>query len=155
MGEPELWIEPGRFIVGDAGLILTEVTAVKARPKRFVGVDAGMQTLLRPMLYGAYHEIVSADRLAGRRILKQTVVGPICETTDTIAEDRPLPELREGDLLAILDAGAYGFSMSSTYGGRPRPAEVMVRGTKRAIIRKRQTLGDLAIASRIPRLSRE
>lgn len=137
LGTPTLLIEPGRYIVGDACVLLTSVTSIKNKPKKFVGVDAGMNTLLRPMLYGAYHPIIFANHPKAKPKERVTIVGPICESTDILAKDRLLPRLKEGDILAILNAGAYGFSMSSTYGGRPRPAEVLVRNNKTTLIRKR------------------
>ena len=123
---PRLLLEPGRAVVADAGLILSRVTAVKPHPRRFVGVDAGMHTLIRPALYNAYHEVIPVLQNRARGFLRQTIVGPICETTDVLAEKRLLPELREGDLVAILDAGAYGAVMASRYGNRGLPKEVLV-----------------------------
>ncbi len=123
-----LVFEPGRYLVGDAGVLLSRVTAVKTDPKRYVGVDAGMHTLLRPALYDAYHEILAAEKLNVRSHVLSTVVGPICETTDVLGDKRKLPELSEGDLVAILDVGAYGAAMSSGYGSRGLPGQIIVDG---------------------------
>jgi diaminopimelate decarboxylase len=146
----ELLLEPGRFLVAQAGALLTEVIATKQnRSKRFVITDAGMNDLIRPSLYGAYHAIepVAAPRKAAQ---PETVdiVGPVCETGDFFARDRELPSVRRGDLLAILDAGAYGLSLSSNYNSRPRPAEVLVAGKKHRLIRRRETMRDLLAPER-------
>ena len=126
----ELLFEPGRYLIGDAGVLLTSVTAVKEKPRRYVGVDAGMHTLIRPALYGAYHEVLAATKLRAKKRIRQTIVGPICETTDVLAEHRQLPELSEGDLVAILDTGAYGAAMSSGYGTRGFPKEILIDGAR-------------------------
>ena len=142
-----LLLEPGRSIVGPAGVLLTRVLYRKTnRRKRFLIVDAAMNDLLRPSLYGAYHEIVPVSRK--RRTTETTeteitdVVGPICETGDFFARDRKLPPVSEGDLLAILDVGAYGSVLASNYNTRGRAAEVLVDGTKARVIRRRETLQD-------------
>ena len=119
-------LEPGRYIVGDAAVILARVTAVKTKPRHFVGIDAGMHTLIRPALYDAYHEVLAAEHLNSRSYVSQTIVGPICETADVLAEKRLLPKLKEGDLVAILDTGAYGAVMASRYGTRGLPREVLI-----------------------------
>ncbi|MHB8352506.1 MAG: diaminopimelate decarboxylase [Thermoplasmata archaeon] len=144
-GAFELWNEPGRLLVADSTVLLTRVTHVKPGPPRFVGVDAGMHTLLRPALYGAYHEVysVTAPRPGGFR--KAIVTGPICENTDVLARDRRLPELQRGDLLALGTAGAYGFAMASQYNTRPRPAEILVTPREPRLIRRRETFDDLMI----------
>lgn len=147
-------LEPGRFISGNSGILVTKVLYVKKIPrKKFVIVDAGMNDLIRPALYGAYHEILPL-RYSGRRqkIAKVDVVGPICESSDFFAKDRKLPQLEEGDLLAVMGAGAYGFSMSSNYNARPRIAEVMVMKGKHIIIRRRETYQDLIRGEAIPRI---
>ncbi len=129
-----LLLEPGRAIVGPAGVLLTRVLYRKRNDgKQFVVVDAAMNDLLRPSLYDAYHEIVPVV-LPGRSQAKWKVdiVGPICETGDFLARDREIRSLEEGDLLAILDAGAYGMSLASNYNTRPRPAEVLVEVAARA-----------------------
>ena len=150
LGNPKLMLEPGRFLVGDAGIILTRVGTVKRAAKNFVGVDAGMQTLLRPALYDAWHEIVVDGKLGAKTAGKFSVVGPICENTDQLARDRALPKIVEKDLLAILDTGAYGFGMASNYNTRARPAEILVAGTRAEIIRKRDGLAEIVGAQKIP-----
>ncbi len=138
-----LLLEPGRAIVGPTGALLARVLYVKqSGRKRFLILDAAMNDLLRPALYGAYHEIVPVHRT--RRTQKAfDVVGPVCETGDFLALDRRLPEVRAGELVAILDAGAYGMAQASNYNTRPRPAEVLVQGTSARIIRRRETPADL------------
>lgn len=138
-------LEPGRFIVGSAGILATEVLYVKDTPaKRFVVVDAGMNDLLRPSLYEAYHEIQPLDRSLARSSVKRSdVVGPVCESADFLAKDRDLPLFESGDLLAVMGAGAYGFSMASNYNSRLRCAEVLVRGKKASLIRRRESFDDL------------
>jgi diaminopimelate decarboxylase len=140
-----LLLEPGRAIVGPAGVLVTSVLYRKEnRKKRFLVVDAAMNDLLRPALYGAYHEILPVKRQAGRTIAETVdIVGPVCETGDMFARDRKLPEVREGDLLAILDAGAYGMVLASNYNTRPRPPEVLVAGKSARIIRKRESFSDM------------
>jgi diaminopimelate decarboxylase len=130
-------LEPGRFLVGSAGILLTAVLSRKhSGGKDLVIVDAGMNDLVRPSHYGAYHAITEVDE-QGRAPLRMDVVGPVCETGDFLALDRELPGLERGDLLAVLGAGAYGFVMSSTYNTRPRPAEVIVDGGRWAVVRPR------------------
>ena len=140
-------VEPGRFLVGNAGVLLTRIRYIKTTAaKKFAIVDAGMNDLIRPALYQSYHEIVPVKERKSerkRKINKIDIVGPVCESGDFFALDRGMPELHEGDLLAILSAGAYGFVMASNYNSRPLPAEVLVRGDKFTLIRKRQTWEDL------------
>jgi diaminopimelate decarboxylase len=138
-----LIIEPGRALVGNAGILLTRVLYVKRNPqKNFVVVDAGMNDLMRPALYGSHHEIVPARE--GRTAQFQAdVVGPLCETGDFLAQARVLPDVQPGDLLAILTVGAYGFVLASNYNTRPRPAEVLVHGRQAELIRPRERLEDL------------
>jgi diaminopimelate decarboxylase len=138
-------LEPGRLLVGNAGVLLTRVRYLKQTgQKKFAIVDAGMNDLIRPALYHSYHEIVPLrESQRGGERDKIDIVGPVCETGDFFARDREMPELREGDLLAIMSAGAYGFVMASNYNSRPLPAEALVRGDKFALIRKRQTNADL------------
>lgn len=145
-------LEPGRFIAGNAGILAARVLYVKAAPKKkFVIVDAGMNDLIRPALYGAYHEILPLKADSRRtRAEKADVVGPICESADFFAKDRRIPAAKEGDYLAIMSAGAYGFSMSSNYNSRRRPAEVLVAGDKAFIIRKRDVYEDLVRNESIP-----
>jgi diaminopimelate decarboxylase len=138
-----LILEPGRALVGNAGILLTRVLYVKRnRQKNFIVVDAGMNDLMRPTLYGSYHEIIPVRDHPGDR-LQADVVGPLCETGDFFAQDREMPEVEPGELLAILDAGAYGFVLSSNYNTRPRPAEVLVQGREAELIRPRERLEDL------------
>ncbi|MEE8113976.1 MAG: hypothetical protein V3T23_06440, partial [Nitrososphaerales archaeon] len=117
----------------------------------YVGTDAGMNTLLRPALYGAYHQVYVANRMFHRpNPEKITICGQICENTDVIAEGRRLPLIKDGDILAILNAGAYGFAMSSQYNNRPRAAEVLVNGGAVDLIRERETVSDLTLHQKIP-----
>ncbi|MEM2423226.1 MAG: diaminopimelate decarboxylase [Candidatus Bathyarchaeia archaeon] len=151
LGEPFFCIEPGRFIVCDAGVLLTRVNTLKTTPfKKFIGVDAGFNTLIRPAMYGSYHPIIVANRLNDDEKDVFDIVGPLCESGDILARDRMLPEVYEGDLLAILNAGAYGFSMSSQYNSRPRCAEVLVKNGQYALIRERESLNDLIKGQKIP-----
>ena len=140
-------VEPGRFLVGNAGVLLTRVRYIKQTgSKKFAIVDAGMNDLIRPALYQSYHEIVPVKQPKTERERKTNkidIVGPVCESGDFFALNREMPELREGDLLAIMSAGAYGLVMGSNYNSRPLPAEALVRGDKSALIRKRQTWEDL------------
>lgn len=136
-------IEPGRSIVGGSGVLLTRVLYRKStRAKEFVVVDAAMNDLIRPALYKAHHEIVPLRR-STRGTVKADVVGPICETGDFLARDREIANVLPGDMLAIRTAGAYGFVAASNYNSRPRPAEVLVDGSKWRIVRQRETLEDL------------
>jgi diaminopimelate decarboxylase len=138
-----LVVEPGRVLVGNAGVLLTRVLGRKRGPGRhFVIVDAGMNDLLRPALYGAEHEVVSVRRRRGAPVLLD-VVGPVCESTDTLASGRRMPLPAQGDLLVVRTAGAYGMSMASNYNGRPRPAEVLVSGARFRVVRTRETHRDL------------
>jgi diaminopimelate decarboxylase len=138
-----LLLEPGRFVVAQAGLLLARVLYVKKNGKKtFVITDAGMNDLIRPALYQAYHEIVPVTPRPGRKRAVD-VVGPVCETGDFFARDRLLPEMRPGDLVAVLDAGAYGSSLASNYNTRPRPAEVLIEANSVRLIRRRETMNDL------------
>jgi diaminopimelate decarboxylase len=149
LGKPFLCVEPGRYLVCDASILLTKVNTVKVTPARkLVGVDAGFNTLMRPTMYGSYHHILVANKLNAADKETYDVVGPICESGDALAKDRELPLVEEGDLLAVLNAGAYGFSMSSQYNSRPRAAEVMIRQGKDVLVRKREELGDLMESQR-------
>lgn len=151
LGEPYLVAEPGRYLVCDAGILLAKVHSIKNGYKKFIGVDAGMNTLIRPMLYGAYHEILLANRLNSEPWEKVNIVGPICENTDQLAKDRIMPRIEEGDLLAVLNTGAYGFGMGSQYNNRPRAAEALVNNGKHELIRKREDFDDLISNIRIPK----
>ncbi len=146
-------LEPGRFIAGNAGILLTRLLYLKEnRAKLFAVVDAGMNDLIRPSLYGAYHEILPVDQpnhVPSSKV-RYDLVGPVCESGDFFAKDRALPPLKPGDLLAIMGAGAYGFTMASNYNSRPRPAEALVHGSRWFLIRRRETLQDLIRPERIP-----
>jgi len=138
-----LLLEPGRALVGPAGALLTRVLYRKTNGnKRFLVVDAAMNDLIRPALYGAYHEMAPVTPHHGQEEVCD-VVGPVCETGDFLARDRRLPKLTEGELIAILDAGAYAMSLASNYNSRPRPAEVLVRGSSARIVRRRESVSDL------------
>ena len=148
-----LILEPGRFIVGNAGILVAEVLYIKrARGKQFVVVNAGMNDFIRPALYGAYHEVIPTHEPSARRngAGRYDVVGPICESADVFAKNRQLGGVRSGQYLAVLGAGAYGFTMASNYNGRPRAAEVLVRGRRWAVIRTRETTEDLIRHDVIP-----
>ncbi len=138
-----LLIEPGRFLVAQAGALLTRVVNVKRNGKKtFVVTDAAMNDLIRPALYQAYHEIVPVKPRPGKPRAVD-VVGPVCETGDFFARDRALSPIQPGDLVALLDAGAYGMAQTSNYNTRPRPAEVLIEGRKARLIRRRETIADL------------
>ncbi len=140
--ELELWFEPGKFLVSESGYLLVTVNVIKQTTATvFAGVDSGQNHLIRPMFYDAYHHIVNLSNPQGTPRI-YTVVGYICET-DTFALDRKLNEIREGDVLAILNAGAYGYTMSNNYNSRLRPAEVLIDGGMTKLIRRRETLGDI------------
>jgi diaminopimelate decarboxylase len=146
--ELELWFEPGKFLVSESGWLLTTATVLKQTPSCvFIGTDSGLHQLIRPMLYDSYHGIINAERTEGTERI-YTVVGCICET-DTFGTDRRLHETQVGDILAISNAGAYGFAMSSNYNSRPRPAEVLMLHGDAHLIRRRETLDDL-LALQIP-----
>lgn len=140
---PALFIEPGRYLVADSTVLLGTVTNVKSYGKTFVGTDAGMNTLLRPALYGAYHPLTLVKRLDEESSITADVVGQICENTDRIAEERELPNVVPGDRIAVFNAGAYGYAMSNQFNGHGRPAEVLIANGKDRLIRKRETLEDL------------
>ncbi len=147
----DLLLEPGRFLVAPAGALLTRVLNVKRTGgKYFVITDAGMNDLIRPALYQAHHEIVPVRKSAGARKFQADVVGPVCESGDFFAQDRTLPAVQAGDLLAVLDAGAYGMSQASNYNSRPRAAEVLVEGASGSLIRRRETMRDLLSCERLP-----
>jgi diaminopimelate decarboxylase len=145
-----LIVEPGRSIVGNAGILVTKVLYLKAgKEKDFVIVDAGMNDLVRPSFYGAYHHVQPLEKRKRKTILAD-VVGPICESGDFLAKEREMPAVAQGERLAVMSAGAYGFSMSSNYNSRPRAAEVMVNGKEFALIRRRETYRDLVRGEVIP-----
>ncbi len=150
LGKPFLCVEPGRYLVCDASILLTTVNTVKVTPHRkFIGVDAGFNTLVRPTMYGSYHPILVNGKLDATEKDAFDVVGPICESGDVLAKNRELPLPDEGDVLAILNAGAYGFSMSSQYNMRPRAAEVMIHQGKPVVVREREQLQDLLSTQRL------
>jgi diaminopimelate decarboxylase len=135
-------MEPGRNLVGNAGILVCEVQYIKNNAfKKFVITDAAMNDLIRPALYGSYHEVIAIAET--NDTIHGDLVGPVCESGDFIAQDRDLPAVSQGDLLAIKSAGAYGFAMSSNYNSRPLPAEIMVDGKEAFLIRERQTWEDL------------
>jgi diaminopimelate decarboxylase len=139
-----LLLEPGRSLIASAGALLTRVIGVKTNgAKRFVIADAGMNDLLRPSLYSAFHRIVNLSARDKAPMVKADIVGPVCESGDFLARDRMIEEVREGDLLAVVDAGAYSFSMASNYNFRPRAAEVLLEGGRPRLIRRRETFEDL------------
>ena len=142
-------LEPGRSIVGNAGILVTRVLYRKQTAvKTFFIADAGMNDLLRPSLYGAHHDLLPVvDK--NRTLVKGDLVGPICETGDFLATDREMPEFDAGDLIAVMSAGAYGFSMASNYNARPRPAEVLVDGDHYTVIRERETFEDMIRGERV------
>lgn len=145
-----LIMEPGRSIVGNAGILVTKTLYLKkGEEKEFIIVDAGMNDLIRPSLYGAYHHLLPVVRKKRNTILCD-VVGPICESSDFLATERELSRVKQGEYLAVMGAGAYGFSMSSNYNSRPRAAEVLVKGREHFLIRKRETFSDLIRNEKIP-----
>ncbi|RPJ33161.1 MAG: diaminopimelate decarboxylase [Verrucomicrobiaceae bacterium] len=140
----KILLEPGRLIVGNAGVLITRcLYEKKGKAKTFKIVDAGMNDLIRPALYEGHHEIVPLKQPASDTRLTMDVVGPICESGDFFCQDRELPDFQPGDLIALMSAGAYGFVMASNYNSRPLPAEILVEGDAATVIRKRQTLDDL------------
>ena len=144
-----LLLEPGRAIIGPAGVLITRVVYRKRNNgKRFVIVDAAMNDLMRPSLYNAYHEIVPV-RAGNEDVETVDIVGPVCESGDFFARGREISTVEEGDLLAVLDAGAYGMSLASNYNTRPRPAEVLVDGSRARLIRKRESIHDLLASERV------
>jgi len=144
-------LEPGRFVSGNSGVFVTRVTYIKRTPgKNFVIVDGGMNDLLRPSLYSAYHTVQPVERALNGRKGRCDIVGPICESGDFLARDRQLQPLASGDLLAIMASGAYGFVMSSNYNSRPRPPEVLVNGRTFHTVRRRETYRDLVRGETIP-----
>ncbi len=144
-----LMFEPGRLIAGNAGILVSRVVAVKTGATRtFLVLDAAMNDLIRPTLYGVYHDIRAVQPRSGDMVA--TIVGPVCETGDMFAEDRPITPVHEGDLVALMTAGAYGATMAGTYNSRPLVPEVLVDGGRYAVIRERQTLDELLALDRIP-----
>ncbi|MFC1786704.1 diaminopimelate decarboxylase [Halobacteriota archaeon] len=147
---PKLILEPGRYIMADTTILLAKVNTVKSAYRKFVGVDAGFNLLVRPAMYDAYHRIVVANKAGEKSSAVYTIVGPICESGDVLARERFLPKIEKDDLIAILDVGSYGFSMSSQYNGRPRCAELLVHDGKVDIIRKEESYDDLLANQVLP-----
>lgn len=144
-------LEPGRFMVGNAGVLLTRVVYEKrGQAKVFKIVDAAMNDLIRPTLYEGWHQIVPLQKAEGAETELTDVVGPICETGDYLAQNRDLPPVKSGDVLAVMSAGAYGFTMASNYNTRPMPAEILVDGAEAHVVRERQTLEDLVRGEHVP-----
>ena len=150
MGNPTMYLEPGRFIVGDASVLLVTVNSIKQSYRKFIGVDGGFHTLLRPAMYDSYHHIVDASKMGAPITQKVDIAGNVCESGDLFARDRPMPDVEEGDILGILNAGAYGFTMSSNYNSRPLTSEVLVTDGKCNLVRERQTFEDLYAKQAIP-----
>ena len=147
----KILLEPGRFLVGNAGVLLSRVEYVKrGQGKSFVILDAAMNDLVRPAMYEAYHEVVPIARDAARSTLKADLVGPVCESGDCFAKDRQLPEVREGELVAFMSAGAYGYTMSSRYNTRAMPAEVMVSGDRFELVNARESFENMVAGEKIP-----
>ncbi|MFX0007767.1 MAG: diaminopimelate decarboxylase [Promethearchaeota archaeon] len=150
IGKPILFIEPGRYISGESSIILSQINTIKNNGfKLFAGIDAGFNTLIRPTLYGSYHHIIEC-KINKKDNLNYDIVGPICESGDILGNERKLSKLQEGDYLAILDTGAYGYTMSSPYNSRPRPAEFLINNGKVYKIRKNETFEDLLRDQTIP-----
>lgn len=146
-------VEPGRVLVGNAGVFVTKVLYVKQTDvKRFIVVDGAMNDLIRPVLYEAYHAILPVNRLAARSAVVADVVGPVCESGDFFARERELTEPESGDLLAVMSAGAYGFVMASNYNSRPRAPEILVDGSETHVIRERESFDDLVRGETLVRL---
>jgi len=146
----KLIFEPGRVIVGNTGVLLTRVLYRKETDKKtFIIVDAGMNDLIRPALYQAWHEIMPVNRKDGP-VEKADVVGPICESSDFLAKDRDLPRFSRGELIAVMSAGAYGFTMASNYNSRPKPPEVLVDGSDYSVVIQRQSYEDLVAGENVP-----
>ncbi|MFQ6105744.1 MAG: diaminopimelate decarboxylase [Candidatus Hydrothermarchaeaceae archaeon] len=149
--ELELYLEPGRYIVGDASITLARVSTIKKTPyRKFIGVDAGFHVLSRPLLYDGYHEVVVANKINEKNIEKVHIAGNLCESGDILAKDRTLPNAEKDDILAFMDTGAYCMVMSSQYNSRPRPAEVLVKDDEYELIRERENFEDIFEKQRIP-----
>ncbi len=151
MGNPTMYLEPGRYLVGDASVLLVRVNSVKESYRKFIGVDAGFNTLLRPAMYDSYHHIVVANNMNAPVKEEIDIAGNVCESGDLFARDRPMPEIKEGDLLGILNAGAYGFTMSSKYNSRPLAPEVLVENGNCHLVREKETFDDLMAKQTIPK----
>ncbi|KKN40405.1 hypothetical protein LCGC14_0733590 [marine sediment metagenome] len=150
-GEPKLIIEPGRYLSAEASIILTQINTIKDNGfKMFAGTNTGINTLIRPAMYNSYHHIIVCNEKTKEKTLTYEIVGPICESGDVIGKNRKLPELKEGDYLAILDAGAYGFTMSNVYNSRPRSAEILLNNGQIYKIREAETFDDILKHQIIP-----
>jgi diaminopimelate decarboxylase len=147
---PELWVEPGRSLVADSTILLSGVNSIKPAHRNFVNVDAGFNLLIRPVMYDAWHEVIAANKAGSPGTVIYTIAGPICETGDILAKDRMLPELAAGDIIAILDTGAYGFAMSSQYNSRPRCPEILLSRSRAALMRRSETMKDMTTTMRVP-----
>ena len=141
--KPELWIEPGKSVVGNTGILISKVTGIKNSYKKFIGLDAGMETLMRPALYNAHHRIYKIGYPEAETTQTVDFTGRICENTDRLAIDRKFTDIDEGDLVAIMDVGAYGFTMSHQFCTRPKVAEILLDGDKSTLIRERESIEDL------------
>ena len=151
IGEPIFKIEPGRYLTAESSILLTQINTIKNNGhKLFAGVDAGFNTLLRPTLYNSYHHIIPCNIMGKKKTLTYDVAGPICESGDILGKSRELKKLEEKDILAILDVGAYGFTMSSTYNSRPRSSEILINNGKIHKIREAESLNDLLKLQIIP-----
>lgn len=150
--EPTLAFEPGRFIVGDAGVLLGRVGSIKPREKTpdWIAMNAGMNALVRPALYGAYHHIEVANRMKAEHSETVNIAGPLCESGDYLGKERKLPRVHRDDILAVFDVGAYGLAMSSQHTAQPRPAMVMVNSGEAEVVREREKYEDLTRLDRIP-----
>ncbi|KKM71701.1 hypothetical protein LCGC14_1427950 [marine sediment metagenome] len=150
-GAPDLVIEPGRYLSAESSIILTQINTIKDNSfKMFAGVNAGFNTLLRPSMYGSYHHIIACKGNNNDKMMSYDIVGPICESGDVLGKQRKFSNLKEGDYLAILDAGAYGFAMSSPYNSRPRPAEILLNDGHCFKIREEETFDDLLKSQCVP-----
>ena len=151
IGRPIFKIEPGRYLTAESSILLTQINTIKNNGyKLFAGVDAGFNTLLRPTLYNSYHHIISCNKKGKESILTYDITGPICESGDILGKNRELKKLEEEDVLAILDVGAYGFTMSSSYNSRPRSSEILINNGKTFKIREAESLDDLLKLQIIP-----
>lgn len=151
IGTPNLFIEPGRFISGEASIILSEINTIKYNGyKYFAGLNAGFNTLIRPTMYGSYHHIIPCKKNEKGEKITYDIAGPICESGDILGKEREFNELKEGDYLAILDAGAYGFTMSSPYNSRPRAAEILLKNGESFLVREKEIFGDFVKNQKIP-----
>jgi len=151
IGEPVFKIEPGRYLSAESSIILTQINTIKDNGyKLFAGIDAGFNTLIRPTMYGSYHHIIVCNKKEKAKKVKYDIAGPICESGDILGKERELQELKEKDFLAILDAGAYGFTMSSSYNSRPKPAEILIKNGRSFKIREAESYDDLLKHQIIP-----